>query len=94
MTLSGRPEADRARDLEQPAVRSVGLSLTGCDCYQRWDTLSRRAVPDQHVRAQVGPVGPNDGAMLNARRLEDRTIVANRIEHRPDEQRFDVPIDR
>jgi len=32
--------------------------------------------------------------MLNARRLEDRTIVANRIEHRPDEQRFDVPIDR
>jgi len=43
-------------------------------------------------RTQVGCVGPDDSAVLAARRLENGEIVTNRIEDGTDE-RFDIPLD-
>ena len=49
--------------------------------------------PDQHVRTQVGSVGPDDRAVLDARGLKHSEIVANRIEDGTDEQRSEVTLD-
>ena len=56
--------------------------------------VSWRATPNQHIRAEVSAVGPDDGAVFDADGSEVLVAVADEIEDRTIEQRRDVALDR
>jgi hypothetical protein len=62
--------------------------VTGCCC----GGLRRCTTPDQHVRAQVGTVRPDDRPALGANPTETRGVIAHRLEDRPGQQSRYIPL--
>ena len=52
-----------------------------------------KPAPDQHIRAQVGSVRPDDRAAVDPGLLEQGPILEDRHEHRTDEKGCNVALD-